>query len=200
MSRREEAERRRAHIVDAAIGLMGEKGFRGFTLQQLAGRSGLTNGGVLYHFASKEEVLGAVLEDVERRLSAGIVRSVGEHAGREDGQPLSRDAVLRVLRALLAESASSREVSRLLAMLQIEALDPEHPAHDHMARHSRSVFERFARMFGNLSDRPDRHARQAMAMMNGLCLLWLEDPRFDLLAEWDAAIAAILPASPMGAA
>lgn len=196
-ARKDEAEARRAQILDEAIRLIGFKGYRGFTLQHLARQCGLTNGGVLYHFPSKEDVLTGVLEELERRMVEGIMAHVQGIGMPADG-PLSREMVLHIMRGMLSQTSTDAEIIRLLTMLQIEALDPDHPAHERIAQNSRSVFERFSQLFGPLCDEPQVVARQALAMMNGLYLLWLEDPSFDLIAEWDRAIEKILPADASG--
>ena len=192
-TRKDEAEARRARILDEAIRLIGFKGYRGFTLQQLARRCELTNGGVLYHFPSKEDVLTGVLEELERRITLGIEAYVAREVGMPGDGPWSREVVLLVMRAILLQSSADAEIMRVLTMLQIEALDPEHPAHERIMESNKSVFDRFALLFEPLSDEPQRAARQALAMMNGLYLLWLEDQSFDLMDEWDRAIGKILP-------
>jgi AcrR family transcriptional regulator len=192
-TRKHEAEARRVRILDEAIRLIGFKGYRGFTLQQLARQCELTNGGVLYHFPSKEDVLTGVLVELERRITLGIEAYVAREAGMSGDGSWSREVVLLIMRGILIQSSTDAEVMRLLTMLQIEALDPEHPAHERIMQSNKSMFERFALLFEPISEEPQRAARQAQAMMNGLYLLWLEDQSFDLMDEWDQAIGKILP-------
>ncbi len=193
--RQEEADARREQILDQAIRLIGLKGYRGFTLRQLAEQCGLTNGGVLYHFASKEAVLTGVLEELERRVTLGLVDYVTDAVGPQVDESPPREIVLHIMRALVLQACREAETRRVLIMLQIEALDPEHPARDHVIARNKSMFSRFSELFRPLCDHPERVARQVIAMMNGLYLMWLEDPAFDLLAEWDHAISVILPAA-----
>ena len=54
--RAHEAEERRARILEAATEIIGVRGYHAFVLQDLAKRCGLTNGGLLYHFTSKEQL------------------------------------------------------------------------------------------------------------------------------------------------
>lgn len=191
--RQREAEARRGQILGEAIRLIGLKGYRGFTLRELANQCGLTNGGVLYHFASKEAVLAGVLDELERRVTLGLMDYMTDVVGRPIEENPSREVVLHIMRGLVLQACSEGEVSRLLTMLQIEALDPDHPAHDHVVARNRSTFSRFSELFKPLCDNPDRVARHAIALMNGLYLMWLEDPSFDMLTEWDHAISLILP-------
>lgn len=193
LTRKEEAEARRASILGSAIRLLSLKGYRGFTLQELAKQCGLTNGGVLHYFPSKEDVLAAVLEEMERRMTAGIADYVTAALGTAGEGPRTREVVLQIMRGILLQSCADAEISRLLTVMQIEALDPEHPAHDRIMESNRSMFERFAKLFESMCDEPDKVARQALAMMNGLYLLWLEEPSFDLMSEWDDAVVKLLP-------
>jgi AcrR family transcriptional regulator len=192
-TRKDEANVRRARILDEAVKLIGLKGYRGFTLQQLARQCELTNGGVLYHFPSKEDVLAGVLEELEQRMTSGIESYVAQAAAVPVERPLAREVVLLIMRGILIHASTDIEAMRLLTVLQIEALDPEHPAHDRITQSSRSTLAHFSVLFEALSEEPDRAARQALAMLNGLYLLWLEDQSFDLLEEWDQAISKIVP-------
>lgn len=56
------AEERRAAIVRAAIGLFGEKGFRGTTTRELAAAVGVTEPVLYQHFATKGELYRAIIE------------------------------------------------------------------------------------------------------------------------------------------
>jgi len=68
LSRREElgVESRRK-IVDAATALMAERGFAGTSIAAVSKRSGLPSGSIYWHFASKEALLGEVVEEGARR-------------------------------------------------------------------------------------------------------------------------------------
>ena len=54
-------DRRRTQIMDAAVKLFGEVGYRSTSLRDIATRVGITHPGLLYHFNSKEDLLLAVL-------------------------------------------------------------------------------------------------------------------------------------------
>ena len=51
----------RAAIMDAALQVFSTEGFRGATLDQIAGASGLSKPNVLYYFSSKEAIYEALL-------------------------------------------------------------------------------------------------------------------------------------------
>src|ERR1700741_3608955 len=61
--RRMDPELRRQQILDEAIRLIGQLGYQGFTVQELALRCSLTKGGLLHYFGSKEQLLVAILEE-----------------------------------------------------------------------------------------------------------------------------------------
>lgn len=71
-TRRSQADRSaetRARILAAAVACVDELGFGRATFQRIARRAGVTVGAVQHHFAAKEDVLRAVLDDSFERLS-----------------------------------------------------------------------------------------------------------------------------------
>lgn len=58
---------RRLAILDEAIQIIGEQGYRGSSINDLAKRCGLTTAGLLHHFGSKDGLLIALLEERDRR-------------------------------------------------------------------------------------------------------------------------------------
>jgi AcrR family transcriptional regulator len=57
-----QADRRRAELVDAALKLFAERGFRGTTIADIAAATGTAHGLVYHYFRSKDELLAAILE------------------------------------------------------------------------------------------------------------------------------------------
>jgi AcrR family transcriptional regulator len=69
--------------ADQAIRIIGQRGYAGFGIQELAQRCQLTNAGLLYHFGSKDRLLIALLEDRDRRDAvASIVGLAGQRNSR----------------------------------------------------------------------------------------------------------------------
>ena len=68
------AHARRAQIIDEATRLIGERGYYGFTLQQVADACGVTVAGVLHHAGTKERLLLDVVEERDRRDEAWLRR------------------------------------------------------------------------------------------------------------------------------
>lgn len=117
----------RERILDAALSSFGTKGYDGTSLDALAAGLGITKQSILYHFASKEALLEAVID-----LSAIELRATLEDALANAGQGWLRvEAVVRSVFRLAARRPELlglvREVSRLgppAATRLTGALDP----------------------------------------------------------------------------
>ena len=83
MGRKKEIDRDR--ILDAAEAVILESGGRSFTLDAVAARAGISKGGLVYSFATKDDLVHAALERemarfreaVHRRLGGGPTEPVG---------------------------------------------------------------------------------------------------------------------------
>lgn len=84
---REEAEQNRTRIVDAAARLFREKGFNGVGVAELMHAAGLTHGGFYNHFASKEELEGAIC-DLSFDQAVGMLERTA--AGATDAERKAR--------------------------------------------------------------------------------------------------------------
>ena len=51
----------RGRLLDAAVAVIGRAGAQGLTLEAVAAEAGVSKGGLLYHFASKRDLLDALL-------------------------------------------------------------------------------------------------------------------------------------------
>jgi len=74
------ADNRRGDLVRAAAQLFREKGFEGATIRDIAGAVGMRSGSPFYHFASKHELLLAVMEE-GLRLGLERTRAVVDEPG-----------------------------------------------------------------------------------------------------------------------
>ncbi|MFF2744269.1 TetR family transcriptional regulator [Kitasatospora sp. NPDC058048] len=64
----ERSERTRGRLVEAGAVLFDRRGYAGATLGEIAAAAGVTKGALYFHFASKEELAGAVSGQAERSL------------------------------------------------------------------------------------------------------------------------------------
>jgi len=192
--RRDPAERR-AQILDEAIRFLGERGYHGFTIQELAGRCNITNGALLYYFRSKEGLLVAVLEEYARSEFVDLKTFALERMRREgtEGQ-LSFAAVVEFMHLIGVRTASQPEIERLCLVLQAEAMgDPTHPASAFFRDREKMVTEGFAMMLRPYRDDAVELARELLAMVEGLTLRWLQaEQAFDFVAAWDRAVRKLL--------
>lgn len=127
MSRANVAKQTQDRILDAALASFGSKGYEATSLDALASGLGITKQSILYHFASKELLLEAVLDRSAVELSETL-----ESALAGAGRGWARvEAVVRSVFRLAARRpellAFVREVSRLgppAATRLTEALEP----------------------------------------------------------------------------
>ena len=70
----ERRERTRSAIVKAARRIFGERGFAATTMDDIAGSARVAKGAVYHHFNTKEELFGAVFDQVSRDLVVEIDR------------------------------------------------------------------------------------------------------------------------------
>lgn len=191
---REDQDNRREQILDEAIRIVGERGFFGFTVQELAQRCGISNAGLLYHFGTKDQLLLAMLSEFEQReaVALGPLIALAQEAAKGEAPAA---ALADLLRTMVARGSTQPEIGRLCMILASESLDASHPAHASFRKREAGVLDLFAQLVAPYTDNPRSKARQLLALMDGLAQQWVrEDQAFDIRAEWDRAIAVVLPA------
>ena len=95
-------EKRRPQVLDAALALVVAHGTRGVTMESLAERLGVSKPVVYACFASREEVLTALLEREEQKLFAGVMAALPANPDFADGERTliaGFQAMLRVVEA-----------------------------------------------------------------------------------------------------
>ncbi|MET3662923.1 TetR/AcrR family transcriptional regulator [Aquamicrobium ahrensii] len=171
MARKKEIDPDR--ILDAADALILETGGRNFTLDAVAERAGISKGGLVYSFATKDALVAAALEREMTRFQTAVDQRVGTPKPAKDRQLLAH-----VEEALAEDDSLARQAAFLMVTL-VHAPDMIGPARDFYRR----LFELFE---------PDtshgRDARQAILAVEGLFLLrglGLYDVQ---LEEWKAVL------------
>ena len=71
----------REAVLRAAERVVDEEGVSGMTLEAVAREAGVSKGGLLYHYPSKEALIGGMI----RRLIEGFGEALGRELGRERG-------------------------------------------------------------------------------------------------------------------
>lgn len=193
-AKRDDAKVRRTLILDVAIGIIGQLGYHGFTVQDLAARCGLSNAGLLYHFPSKEQLFDAVVEELELREIQALAPLIAAVEESED-TTTQLGAFIDLLRAMVVPGSGTSELVRFYAVLQAESLDKAHPAHDSFKKREFAVLDLFARLLAPHVPDPLSKARQMLALMDGLRLQWLRSNEgFDAVSEWIRAVTVLVPA------
>jgi len=186
-SARRSAGERREQLLDAAIDVIAEQGLHRATTRAITDRAGLALGAFHYVFASKDELLEAVIHRMARDLDATLAEAasgeVPEVAGPDQGESL----VVERLRDFLLQAWPYFERSRPLRLAQYElrlhAL--RDPAKHHLAvEQYEAMLARTSCMLRGLTDRlddeaSDELARAVVATLDGLLLQWLVERDHD---------------------
>jgi AcrR family transcriptional regulator len=126
------AARTRAAILDSAAVLFVEQGFGAVSLREIAGRAGISHPGLLRHFASKDEILDAVVDGLEQRNREWI-----------DAHAPDLDLYVDLAR----HNANTDGYTALFATLAGEATRAEHPAHARFRERHRMIRSLSAEQF-----------------------------------------------------
>jgi len=161
---------KREEILDQAMAMFGEAGYRGASLRVIATRCGISHPGLLHHFPTKESLLLAVLEH----------RDAVDDQWLEAGRPSGIDRLRRLV-GLAALNARRRGIVELFCVLSAEATAADHPAHAYFVERYRTsvlstaVSYTEAHEKGVLRDGivPGEAAQQLIALMDGLQTQWL---------------------------
>jgi AcrR family transcriptional regulator len=163
---------RRAEILEAAMAVFGEKGYAGGSLADIADRVGMTHGGVLHHFGSKEQLLIALLR---YRDDADVVEL--------DGGTAPRGAALLTHLLDTAERNQSRPgIIQAYSVLLGESVTDNHPARsfftERFAGLRAMVADAIADATGRTASDPEvtAAANAVIATMDGLQEQWLLEP------------------------
>jgi AcrR family transcriptional regulator len=105
----------RDRILEAGYAIAGQSGVAAVTLDAVADRAGVSKGGLLYHFPSKEALVSGMVDGLCRSFA-----ELADAAARADPEPAGRSA-----RAYLAASAGELwQSSRWLALVGALMISP----------------------------------------------------------------------------
>ncbi|MFT4305410.1 MAG: helix-turn-helix domain-containing protein [Microbacterium sp.] len=162
----------RRAILDAALEVFAESGYRAGSLREIAERVEMSEAGLLHHFPSKAKLLEAVLDRRDDRSEQVVPIDA------EDGAE-----TLRGLVRLAEQNAATPGVVELYCTLSAEAVSPDHPAHAYFVRRYDFVRGSMEHAFANLATQgrlkhgmtPQRASVVLIALMDGLQVQWLLD-------------------------
>jgi AcrR family transcriptional regulator len=120
LTRRKEIDRDR--ILDAAESVILDSGGRSFTLDAVAERAGISKGGLVYSFATKDGLVRAALEREIARFQEAVDR-------RLDGKPVEPfELVLAHIEEALDEDDAATRKAAFLVTALVHAPDMMEPA------------------------------------------------------------------------
>lgn len=156
-------QERRHQILQAAAELFVDPGYYATSLRDIAAKVGISHAGLLRHYASKGEILQAVVTMMEESVLPDDERAPDP------------------FRASIEKIASSPGLIALVTTAYGSASAPAHPSHEYLlARHQRRIaigVERFRHLDGLGAGRdPHVEARLFAAVWDGLRLLHLYAP------------------------
>lgn len=105
-SAHERAEATRARIVQAARELVVEHGYDGVSTGEIQRRAGVSRGGLYHHFASRQELMAAVIEAIEADLAQRLASAVADA-----GEPVAE--LQKGVQWYLDECVRSKELQRV---------------------------------------------------------------------------------------
>ncbi len=114
---------RREQVLDGAAEMFAEHGYHGASLRDIARRVGLSHPGMLHHFASKDDLLGAVIDRLEAHAQDALDR-VDELCAAPES----------MRRALLEIWHPASPPMQLLATFDAEVVSEDHPGRFRIAR------------------------------------------------------------------
>jgi AcrR family transcriptional regulator len=165
-------QQRRQFILDTAMDVIAEVGYKGLSLRELARRCGMSAPGVLHYFPDMPSLLLALLhhrDEIDEDRLADLL------AAPKD--------LRATLDTIVDYNVEHPQQALLYARMQAEALDPGHPA--------RAYFDGRTNRYGEAMrkyvdpDAPAELLRILPAVLDGLQLHWLMDPdNFDLRTQW----------------
>lgn len=96
-------------ILDAAVEVIESAGITAVTFDSIAAASGITRGGIIYHFRSREDLVGAIHEHLAQRWAQQLQDACGKPV---DQATLTERAVAYI--RVAATSATRAELQMLL--------------------------------------------------------------------------------------
>lgn len=179
----------RKEIVRVARDVLVERGFHGMTVTAVAERSGLTRAGLIHHFASKEHLLLAVMDDRFEENWEWISNLTKQ----------GTDILEAHVELMRRYTQSPAEVA-LHVSLAGASIDVAHPAHNWCTK--RYAFLRQALGAQVAADQsagyiesdqdPETVATHLIALTEGIMMHWLHSPEhFDAVAAMRGSMQAL---------
>jgi AcrR family transcriptional regulator len=190
--RKIDSDTRREQILKAATAVFARKGFDGASMDDIVKASGLSKGGLYWHFDSKDDLIAAILAQFFDREMAGLQSLVA--------LDLPASERLRLLgQTIAADLAGVEELASL--SLEFYALAARRAEMRHFLR---DYFQQYRALLAILLQEgmdagefvameADTAATTLIAQFEGIVLLWSVDPeRVDLVQQSQTAVQLLL--------
>jgi len=189
MTRTLKGNRRRDEILQTALEVLAQRGYRQTSLRGIGRELGVQPAQLLHYFGSKDDLLESVIARWDAESEAVIVEGAAKRKDFLDAWPL-----------IVERNSKVPGLVHLYTALAAEATDENHPSRPFFA-------ERWRRVRGyivaDLEHRvrdgraspgldPKRSAARLIAFSDGMQLQWLMDRSIDMVAELTAMIDAEL--------
>ena len=191
-------EERHLQILQAAVKIIATKGFWGMSLQNISDELGITEAALYHYISSKDDLLNMVLSECYDTIDADEYNAVTAAIVDADGHRVYYYP--RYCLNIVLYNLQRPELVQLYSVLNGEALNPSHPAHDFfIGRHLRQ-WEMICSMNWLLPPDVDEERfydlyTLAMSAMDGLQYRWLGDNSMNLLEQWMSISDIIFPDS-----
>lgn len=163
------ATKTRQNILDAAYVQFRRRGYTRVSLDQIAAAARVTKRTLYYHFKSKDDLLGAVLE-AQNRLALAAFRTFGDHLSgtpEEIVQMMFNDIAVWSTRPDFAGTGFTRFVIELADL-------PGHPARVIARRHKALLEAHLAALLKRATvAQAERRARELMLLSEGAVVMLL---------------------------
>lgn len=176
---------KREEILEAALEIVGRRGYRNASVREIADAVGLSPAGLLHYFGTKEQ------------LFVEILRARDAHDTERFNGLEFMDSFLEVVR----HNADVPGLVELYTRLAAEAADPEHPARAFfldrtaavhaVARESLIADQQEGRIRADLD--VEWIIRAGHALADGLQNAWILDPAIDMAADVEQFFALLKP-------
>jgi AcrR family transcriptional regulator len=154
LTRKKEIDRDR--ILDAAEAVILESGGQSFTLDAVAARAGISKGGLVYSFATKDDLVYAALEREMARFREAVRRRVG------DGPIGPVELVLAHIEEALEEDDAATQMAAFLITALVHAPEMLEP----VRRYYRDLLDPLRSKGGDMHE-----VRHALLAVEGIFLL-----------------------------
>lgn len=163
---RKSPEERKREIIAAAGKPIGEKGYYGTSLKDIADAIGMSQPGLLHYIGNKERLLSLLVTDnYDQQGTPADFAESGLPGSDSDGMLFPA-----YLRFLVRYNAQRRSLLQLYMVLETESFNADHPLHEYFENRPDLTWDRYSRFAWKLPPqmrRMGQYAADRAAMHRG---------------------------------